>query len=191
MSTGRVVASIGISLDGFIEGPERQIDWHRIDAELHQYLNDDLRSMGAFVEGRVTYELMAAYWPTADADPDASPQIVDFAQIWRGMPKVVLSRTMTETDDPRATIRREIDPDEIRALTEQGDIVIGGADVITAFRELDLVDDYRVYVHPVLIGRGKRLFPDTDAAADLRLVDIRTFGNGVVRLHYLRASSTA
>jgi len=191
VSTGRVVASIGISLDGFIEGPERQIDWHRIDAELHQYLNDDLRSMAAFVEGRVTYELMAAYWPTADADPDASPQIVDFAQIWRGMPKVVLSRTMTETDDPRATIRREIDPDEIRALTEQGDIVIGGADVITAFRELDLVDDYRVYVHPVLIGRGKRLFPDTDAAADLRLVDIRTFGNGVVRLHYLRASSTA
>jgi dihydrofolate reductase len=191
VSTGRVVASIGISLDGFIEGPERQIDWHRIDAELHQYLNDDLRSMAGFVEGRVTYELMAAYWPTADADPDASPQIVDFAQIWRGMPKVVLSRTMTETDDPRATIRREIDPDEIRALTEQGDIVIGGADVITAFRELDLVDDYRVYVHPVLIGRGKRLFPDTDAAADLRLVDTRIFGNGVVRLHYLRASSTA
>jgi dihydrofolate reductase len=186
-----VVASIGISLDGFIEGPEREIDWHRVDAELHQYLNDSLRSMAAFLEGRVTYELMTAYWPTADADPAAPPEIVDFAQIWRATPKVVFSRTLTDTGDPRATIRRSIDPDEIRALTQQGDVVVGGADMITAFREHDLIDEYRVFVHPVLIGRGKRLFPDSDAAADLRLVDTHRFGNGVVLLRYARASSTA
>ncbi len=89
------------------------------------------------------------------------------------------------------TIRRSIEPDEIRAWTEQGDVVIGGADIITAFRERDLVDEYRVFVHPVLIGRGKRLFPDSDHPADLRLVDTRRFGNGVVLLNYVRERSTA
>ena len=187
---GSVVAWMGISLDGFIEGPERQIDWHRVDAEFHQHANDSLRPMVAFLQGRVTYELMDAYWPTADADPDAAPEIVDFAQIWRATPKVVFSRTLTSVD-ANATIRTSIEPDEVRALTEAGDVTVGGADLIAAFRALDLVDEYRVYVHPVLIGRGKRLFPDSDAADDLRLVQSRTFGNGVVLLHYARASSTA
>jgi dihydrofolate reductase len=187
---GQVVASIGISLDGFIEGPERQIDWHRIDAELHRYLNDSVRPMAAFLEGRVTYELMEAYWPTADADPAASPEIVDFARIWRAMPKVVFSRTLASAGG-NATVRRSIEPDEIRAFAEQGDVVIGGADIITAFRERDLVDEYRIFVHPVLIGRGKRLFPDTDAPADLRLIDTHRFGNGVVLLTYARERSTA
>jgi dihydrofolate reductase len=183
---GSVISWMGISLDGFIEGPERQIDWHRVDDELHQHMNDDLRSMAAFVHGRVTYELMAAYWPTADEDPAASPITVDFARIWRDKPKLVYSRTLTSAGW-NSTVRRSIDPAEVRALAEQGDVSVGGADLITAFRELDLIDEYRVYVHPVLIGRGKRLFPDTDAAADLRLLDTRLFGNGVVLLHYGRA----
>jgi dihydrofolate reductase len=92
---------------------------------------------------------------------------------------------------PNATIRREIDADEVRKLAAEGDVVVGGADLITEFRERDLVDEYRVFGHPVLIGRGKRLFPQVDAGADLRLVDTHRFGNGVVLLHYLRAGSTA
>jgi dihydrofolate reductase len=187
---GNVVAFISISLDGFIEGPERQIDWHRVDEEFHEHVNDALRRMAAFLDGRTTYELMAQYWPTADADPDATPFIVDFARIWRDMPKVVYSRTLTSAGW-NTVIRRDIDAHEVRELAEGGDVTVGGAEVITAFRELDLVDEYRIYVHPVLIGRGKRLFPDSDFASDLRLLGSHVFGNGVVLLHYARASSTA
>jgi dihydrofolate reductase len=187
---GHVVAHIGISLDGFIEGPQRQIDWHRVDEELHQHMNDVLRPMTAFLEGRVTYELMEQYWPAADQAPSASPAIVDFAGIWRDTPKVVYSRTLSSAG-PGATIVRSIDPAEVRALAEGGDVCVGGAEMITAFREHDLVDVYRVYVHPVLIGRGKRLFPDSDLTADLDLVESRTFGNGVVLLHYTRAGTLA
>jgi dihydrofolate reductase len=187
---GAVVASMSISLDGFIEGPQRQIDWHRVDEELHQHFNDTLRPMAAFLDGRRTYELMAEFWPTADADPDVTPSMADFAAIWRDMPKVVYSRTLTSADW-NTTIRRDIDAGEVRELAVRGDVAVGGAELITAFRERDLVDEYRVYVHPVLIGRGKRLFPESDAASDLRLVASRVFGNGVVLLHYARASSTA
>jgi dihydrofolate reductase len=181
---------MSISLDGFIEGPQRQIDWHRVDEELHQHFNDTLRRMAAFLEGRRTYELMAGFWPTADADPEATPSVVDFARIWRDTPKVVYSRTL-QSADSNTTIRRDIDADEVRELASHGDVAVGGAGLITAFRERDLVDEYRVYVHPVLIGRGTRLFPDSDAGSDLRLVDSHVFGNGVVLLHYARASSTA
>jgi dihydrofolate reductase len=187
---GRVVASIGISLDGFIEGPQQQIDWHRVDEELHQHMNDMLRPMAAFLEGRITYQLMEQYWPTADQDPAASPAVLDFAGIWRDTPKVVYSRTLAGAG-PGATIARSVDPAEVRALAEGGDVCVGGAEMITAFREHDLVDEYRVYVHPVLIGRGNRLFPDSDATADLELAESRTFGNGVVLLRYVRARSTA
>jgi dihydrofolate reductase len=187
---GHVVAFMSISLDGFIEGPERQIDWHRVDEEFHTHVNDVLRRMAAFLDGRTTYELMAQFWPTADADPDATPVVADFARIWRDMPKVVYSRTLTSAGW-NTRIRRDIDAREVRQLAEGGDVTVGGADLITAFRARDLVDEYRIYVHPVLIGRGKRLFPDSDAMADLRLLESRVFGNDVVLLHYGRANSTA
>src|SRR4051794_31479197 len=102
---------MSISLDGFIEGPGREIGWHRVDEELHQHLNDELRLMAAFIHGRITYELMAAAWPTADADPAAPPAVVDFASIWRDKPKVVYSRTLSSADW-NTTIKRSIEPDE-------------------------------------------------------------------------------
>jgi len=187
---GVVVAFMSISLDGFIEGPQQQLDWHRVDEDLHRHFNDALRPMAAFLDGRTTYELMAGFWPTADADPDASPSVADFARIWRDMPKVVYSRTLPSAGW-NTTIKRDIDADEVRELASHGDVTVGGAGLIRAFRERDLVDEYRVYVHPVLIGRGTRLFPDSDLTADLRLAGSRVFGNGVVLLHYARASSTA
>ena len=187
---GVVVAFMSISLDGFIEGPQQQLDWHRVDEDLHRHFNDALRPMAAFLDGRTTYELMAGFWPTADADPDASPAVADFARIWRDMPKLVYSRTLPSAGW-NTTIRRDIDADEVRELASHGDVTVGGAGLITAFRERDLVDEYRVYMHPVLIGRGTRLFPDSDLTADLRLAGSRVFGNGVVLLHYARASSTA
>jgi len=181
----KIVLSMSVSLDGFIEGPHREIGWHRVDDELHRYLNEQLRTMGAFLSGRVTHELMAGFWPTADAGPSSTAPMVEFAGIWRDMPKIVFSRTL-ERADWNTTVMRDVVPEEIRALTAQpgGDLVLSGADLAAAFRRHDLIDEYRIYVHPVLIGRGKPLFAPSDSTADLELAGTRAFGNGVVLLHY-------
>jgi dihydrofolate reductase len=103
----RIVLMMSVSIDGFIEGPERQIDWHLVDDELHSHFNEELKTMGGFLTGRVTHELMAGFWPTADADPGSTAPMVEFAGIWRDMPKVVFSRTL-ERADWNTTIVRDV-----------------------------------------------------------------------------------
>ncbi|MEU5544727.1 dihydrofolate reductase family protein [Streptomyces sioyaensis] len=188
----KIVLHMSVSLDGFIEGPHREIDWHRVDDELHRHMNEQLSTMGAFLSGRVTHELMAGFWPTADADPSSTAPMVEFAGIWRDMPKIVFSRTLQRADW-NTTIIRDVVPEEIRALTAQpgGDLVLSGADLAAAFRQHDLIDEYRIYVHPVLIGRGKPLFASSDTTADLQLAGTHAFGNGVVLLHYRRARAAS
>ncbi|WP_328388900.1 dihydrofolate reductase family protein [Streptomyces sp. NBC_00400] len=190
----KIILSMSVSLDGFIEGPDRQIDWHQVDDELHRYLNEQLRQMGAFMSGRVTHELMADFWPTADADPSITGPMAEFAGIWRDTPKIVFSRTL-ERADWNTTLMREVIPEEIKALKAQpgGDLALSGADLAAAFMAHDLIDEYHVYVHPVLIGRGKPLFRTTDTTTltFLRLAGTRSFGNGVVLLHYRRAEDPA
>ncbi|MFC9328023.1 dihydrofolate reductase family protein [Kitasatospora sp. NPDC057015] len=184
----KIILFMSVSLDGFVEGPDREIDWHRVDDDLHTHFNEELRTMGGFLDGRVTYELMAEFWPTADADPSISGPMAEFAGIWRDMPKYVFSRTLKRADW-NTTIVREVDAEEIAALKSRpgGDLALGGADLTAEFMRQDLVDEYRIYVHPVLIGRGRPLFRDADRLVDLRLAGTRTFGNGVVLLRYLRA----
>jgi dihydrofolate reductase len=183
----KIVLMMSVSLDGFMEGPDREIDWHMVDDELHRHFNDVLKAMGGFLDGRVTHQLMADFWPTADSDPAVTGPEAEFAGIWRGMPKTVFSRTL-ERADWNTTIRREVDVEEIRALKAQpgGDLCLGGADLAATFMRLDLIDEYRIYVHPVLIGRGKPLFPDSASRTALRLTETREFGNGVVLLRYDR-----
>lgn len=182
-----LVLMMSVSLDGYFEGPNRELDWHLVDDELHSHFNEVLGAMDAFLDGRVTYELMAGYWPTADADPDAAAPVAEFARIWRDMPKLVFSRTL-EQAGWNSTIVREIDPQAIRELKERshGDLAVGGAELAAAFRELDLIDELRLYVHPVVLGSGRPLFPPGGARLDLRLVETRAFGNGVVLLRYAR-----
>lgn len=188
----RIVLMMSVSLDGFIEGPGRRIDWHRVDEELHTHFNDELRQMGVFLHGRVTYELMAGVWPTAERDPSITGPMAEFAPIWLDKPKIVFSRTL-ESADWNTTIKRDVVPDEIRELKAQpgGDLALGGADLAASFLRHDLIDEYRVYVHPVLIGGGKPLFPASDTDRALRLMETRAFGNGVVLLRYERPEAAA
>jgi len=183
----RIVVMMSVSLDGFFEGPDGDLGWHLVDDEVHTEFNEVLGAMSAFLDGRVTYELMAGFWPTADADPDSSPPMVEFARIWRDMPKIVYSRTL-ERAGWNTTVVREVDPEAVRRLAAEpgGDMAVGGADLADTFRRLDLIDEYRLYVHPVLVGRGRRLFGPGDATTGLRLVESRTFGNGVVLLRHER-----
>jgi dihydrofolate reductase len=113
--------------------------------------------------------------------------MAEFSRIWRDTPKVVYSRTL-ERAGWNTTIVREVVPSEVQQLKERtaGDLALGGADLAAAFLRQDLVDEYRIYVHPVRIGRGKPLFAPSDATVQLQLAESRSFGNGVVLLHYRR-----
>ena len=183
----KIILMMSLSLDGFIEGPNRELDWHLVDDELHDHFNEQLGAMGAFLDGRVTHELMSGFWPTADTDPSSTGPMVEFARIWRDMPKIVYSRTL-ERADWNTTIVRDVDADEVMELKAQpgGDLALGGADLAAAFMRKDLVDEYRLYVHPVVIGKGKPLFQVSDTRFNLQLAETRTFGNGVVLLRYQR-----
>ncbi|MEV0580663.1 dihydrofolate reductase family protein [Streptomyces sp. NPDC050392] len=186
----KIIYSMSMSLDGFIEGPDRDISWHLVDEELHRYFNERIAAMGGFLDGRVVHELMADFWPTADQDPANAGPMADFAVIWRNMPKYVYSRTL-ERADWNTTVVHEVVREEVMALKEQpgGDLSVGGAGLAASFAELDLIDEYWVYVQPVLIGRGKPMFPSADTLTALRLTGTRTFGNGVVELRYERAGT--
>jgi dihydrofolate reductase len=171
-------------------GPNRELDWHMVDDEVHSHMNEWLGRAGLFLEGRVTYELMEDYWPTADAEPGASPTVVEFAQIWRNVPKLVFSRTL-EHAGANATVAREVVPADIVALKQEsgGDLVIGGMDLASTFIRYDLIDEYRHYVHPILIGRGLHMFQPSDVMMPLQLAETHVFGNGVVLLRYDRAAA--
>jgi len=186
----KIILMMSVSVDGFIEGPDRELDWQMVDDELHTHFNEQLGPMGAFLSGRVTHELMAGFWPTADRDPSSTGPMVEFARIWRDMPKIVFSRTLDRAGW-NTTVVREVVAEEIQELKAQpgGDMVLGGADLAAAFMRHDLIDEYRLYVHPVVIGRGKPLFRPSDVRVNLRLAETRTFGNGVVLLRYQRADA--
>ena len=181
----KIVVQMSVSLDGFIEGPHGELDWHRVDEELHYHFNRQLGAMGAFLNGRVMHELMAQYWPTADQDPAVSGAVAEYARIWREMPKLVYSRTLRKADW-NATIVREVVPEDIRRLKAEpgGDLALGGVDLAASFLKHGLIDEYRLYVQPVVIGGGKPLFPQGTARTDFRLLESRTFGNGVELLRY-------
>ena len=181
----KVILMMQVSLDGFIEGPGQDLSWHRVDDELHNHFNELLGTMGAFLDGRVTYEMMAEFWPTADQDPTNSASEIAFAGIWRDMPKIVYSRTLANAAWNTEVVS-DVVVEDVLKLKDQpgGDLALGGANLSAAFRRLGLIDEYRIYVHPVLIGRGKPLFEDTDALTPLRLLESRAFGNGVVLLRY-------
>jgi dihydrofolate reductase len=183
---GNIVVQLSLSLDGFMEGPNREIDWHMVDEELHTDVNEYLRGVGAFLEGRVTQELMAGYWPTADEDPASPAPVREFAAIWRDKPKYVFSRTHDKVDWATEVLH-DVDPEQIAELKARydSDLTLGGADLAAAFMEHDLIDGYRLYIVPVVIGAGKRLFPP-GYRAQLQLTETRAFGNGSVLVRYER-----
>jgi dihydrofolate reductase len=183
----KIILQTMVSLDGYIEGPNGELDWHLVDEEVHDHFNQVLRAKGAFLMGRVMYEMMEAYWPAADQDPDAERPVAEFAGIWREMPKIVYSTTLRQVG-PNATLVRDVVPEEVEALKAQpgGDLSLGGADLAAAFLRHGLVDEFRLYVNPIILGAGKPLFPAGTGRTVLQLSETRALGNGLVLLHYQR-----
>jgi dihydrofolate reductase len=181
----KLIYSMMMSLDGFIETPDRKLDWVVIDEELHRFANEEARETGAFLYGRGLYENMAAYWPTAEADPSIPDYMVEFAQIWKDTPKIVFSTTLDKVDWNSRLVRDNA-AEEVAKLKQQPgeDLSVGGPNLASTFVRLGLVDEYRILVHPVVIGGGTPFFPDLEKPIMLKLLETRTFGSGVVYLRY-------
>ena len=184
----KIVWMMSVSLDGFVEGPDHDLRWHRVDEEVHDHFNEVLGAMSAFLDGRRTYEEMAAFWPTADADPDSTPAMAAFARIWRDMDKYVYSTTLDHAEG-NTTVVPDVVAAEVEALKARpgGDMAIGGADLAATFLHLDLIDELRLYVNPVVLGAGTPMFPLAAAPVDFELAGTHAFTNGVVLLHHRRA----
>jgi dihydrofolate reductase len=188
---GTLVYSMSVSLDGFVETTSRSLDWVLIDEELHSFFNDEARAMSAFLYGRRLYELMIDYWPTAETDPAATPAMLEFARIWKNKPKIVFSRTLTGVDWNSRLIRDDAAKEVARLKAQPGfDMDVGGPTTASALMRLGLIDEYRLFVHPVILGAGTPFFPALDDRIGLRLLETRNFGSGVVYLRYTTVGPT-
>jgi len=188
---GRLIYAAIASLDGYVADDEGNFDWSMPDEEVHAFVNELERPVGTYLYGRRMYEVMA-YWETAHelAEP---PVIHDYARIWRAADKIVYSKTLEEVSSARTRIERDFDPEAVRRLKETAgrDLSVGGPDLAAHAIEAALVDEYHLFLSPVVVGGGKAALPP-NVRFELELLDERRFGNGVVHLHYGTASpSTA
>ena len=172
-----------VTLDGFFEGPNQDISWHNVDEEFNQFAIEQANTIGAILFGRVTYEGMASYWPTPAAQAD-DPVV---ASLMNTLPKVVFSRTLPRADWHNTRLIKEDVAEEILKMKQVpgNDLaVFGSADLVSSLMQMDLVDEHRVMVNPVLIGSGTRLFKNIARKVNLKLVKTRTFKSGNVLLYY-------
>ncbi len=170
------------SLDGYIADEAGSFDWCEPDEELHAFINDLSRPVGTHLYGRRLYEVMVAWETMSEDEP---PVIRDFAQIWRAAEKIVYSTTLETTSSARTRIEQSFGAravEQLKATTER-DLTIGGAKLAGQAMKAGLVDEYHLFVAPVLVGSGKRALPD-GVRLDLELVTQRRFGSGVIYLHY-------
>ena len=182
----KIIFSIPITLDGYIEGPHRELDWVIADDELHNFYSDLLENIDLVLFGRVTYELMAGYWPTATNDPSLPAGMLRYANTINPMKKIVFSNTFKNVGWNTQVINTLI-PDEIKKMKAQPgrDIALGGgAALAQAFMQHGLVDEYLLVVQPVVIGDGKPLFKGIQSMHKLDLLWSRRFHSGAVALCY-------
>jgi dihydrofolate reductase len=183
----KLIYSMSMSLDGFIYGPDGNFDWGAPDEELHRFHNEQVRTLGGHLLGRRLYETMK-YWETAHEDPAATDYALEFAEIWTALPKVVFSHTLDEVVGNTRLAQSGI-AEEVAELQDRSgkDVAIGGADLAAEAIKLGLVDDFRLFVYPVVVGGGKPFFPSVNQIVHLNLVETQTFASRVVYIRYVLA----
>jgi dihydrofolate reductase len=185
VALGKLIYLMNVSLDGFVETPDHSLDWANVDEEIHAWFNDQLRATDASLYGRRLYEVMAAHWPTAESDPSATPAMLDFARIWNAKPKIVFSTSLEAVEGNSRLVSGDVGEQLAKLKAEfDGDLEVGGPTLASAFIERGLVDEYRLVVHPVVLGAGTPFFPHLDRPIGLRLLETRTFEAGVVYIRY-------
>lgn len=178
-----IIAQTVISLDGCFEGPAREIDWHHVDEGYTEYAANLLASVDGILFGRVTYQLMVDYWPTALAK-EKDPVI---AEKMNSLPKTVFSRTLTHTEWENTTL---VNSDLIETIKVRKQeigkplVVLGSGMLVKELTKHRLIDEYQLMVNPVLLGSGNRLFDERSEKLQLKLVESRTFSSGNILLRY-------
>lgn len=181
----RVVYGMLASLDGFIEDRQGSIEWTMPDEELHRHFNELELETGAHLYGRRLFEEMQGFWPTADQDPGAPEFVKEYARAWRMVPNVVFSRTLASVDANSRLVREDIAEEVGKLKAQPGkDLNVGGAGIASTFMKFGLIDEYRVYAHPILLGAGKPMFAGVEQPLNLRLMEATRFGSGVTLLRY-------
>lgn len=185
----KVVYCLNVSIDGFVEDSNGSLDWSNPSEELRRFFNEQEREFDVQLYGRRIYEDMAAHWTTAHTKPSASAREIEYARIWQSIPKLVFSRTLQQVGANARLVRDNI-ADEVSALKAQPgqDMVVCGAGIAASFMQLDLIDEYRLIIHPVILGGGKPMFPALDSIMNLQLIETRQLGSGIVLLRYQRAA---
>jgi dihydrofolate reductase len=185
---GRLIYSMSVSLDGFIAGPDGDIGWGAPDDELHRFHNARVREIGGQILGRRLHEVMG-YWDTAEDDPAIGDTEREFARIWQALPKLVFSTTLTSIAGDAHLATGGI-AEELAAFRERvdGDIGVGGATLAASFIALDLIDEYEMFVCPVVLGGGTPYFP-TGHHLELEHVETRVFGGRVTHIRHRRPRS--
>lgn len=181
-----LIYSMITSLDGYTADTEGKFDWAEPDEEVLTFLNDKERGVGTYLYGRRMYETMR-YWETADPDSH-SPGSNDFASFWRAADKIVYSTTLDSADTAHTRIERRFDPDAIRTLKQRGDVNVSGPGLASEAIRAGLVDEYQLFVAPVLVGGGTPVFP---SRVNLRLepIEQHQFASGFVYLSYRTLAS--
>jgi len=182
----KLIYSMGVSLDGFIAGPAGEIDWSAPDVELHRFHNEQTGELGASLLGRRLYEAMLP-WEAVESNPSAEEHMVEFARIWKALPKTVFSTTL-ERVEGNARLASGGIAEEAEGLrgAPGRDVSVGGAGLAASLIGLGLIDEYRMFVSPVVLGGGTRYFPPLEKRIELELLETRTFGSRVVYLRYRR-----
>ncbi len=178
---GKLIYSAIASLDGYVADEHGEFDWAAPGEEVHAFVNELERPVGTYLYGRRMYEVMMA-WETID---DPAPQMRDFAEIWRAADKIVYSTTLEDVSSARTRIEREFDPEAVRELkaAAERDLTVGGPGLAGEAIRAGLVDEYQLFLNPVIVGGGTRALPDR-VRLELELLDERRFASGVTYLRY-------
>ena len=184
----KLIYAMSVSLDGYIEATNGDLRWSDPDEELHKHFNEQETMIDIHLYGRRLYENMAAYWPTADENPSAPKVEIEYARIWKDMKKIIFSKTLKKVGWNSQLVSENIAEEVNRLKAQPGkDMSVGGAEIASAFMQLGLIDEYWLYLRPIILGGGKPMFRELHDKINVKLVETRTFGSGVVLLRYRHA----
>ncbi len=177
----KLIAAINMTLDGFCDHTAVIAD-----AELHQHFNELLRNADTLLYGRITYQLMESYWPSIVKNPTGVKPEDEFAVLIDNISKIVYSRTLKKVDWKNSKLKKEVIKEEILELKQQAgkNILAGSPSLIVALSQLDLIDEFQLSVHPIVLGSGLPLFKNVKDRINLKLLKTITFGSGAVTLYY-------
>jgi dihydrofolate reductase len=190
----KVLLSNLVTLDGFFAGPNGEIDWQIVDEESHQYAIDLLSHVDALLFGRVTYQLMADYWPAAATNPSTSKSDLEIADKMNNLPKIVFSKTLQQVEWNNSRLVKDNIAQEISKMKQQSGkdmVIFGSGSIVPTFMQYGLIDEYRIIVNPVVLGNGKPLFKGVNDKHNLKLLKTRLFDSGIVILFYEPAQASS